>query len=478
MKKLLALLLALCMLLSMAACADNSTDDEDETKAKRKTKATQSQDKDDEDEPDNDKDDQDDKDDEDDQDGDGNEALREGLNVYEYQGLRFYLGDELDEPEDGWTANDDFDFRVESFSPDELEENFGEGIDSGDALLDSAIDLLESDDATIHDSGKKNGNCFIYAEYEEYDEQAVFGFYYKDGCAWIVNIYLEDDDKLEDALKYATICEVVGLPEQDDDDDDGDDEDYNAEAPDAEDVIASFSNGDCAIMICDFETSDFYGSTAKVYLQNNSNKTLLFVSDLAIIDGLSCGSNLYMTLQPGQSYYDEVYIDSPIPVGEDDLLYTDISIAFRVREEGNYTDDALEQTLRFYPMGENNATQYVRDIQDTDLLLLDNQYATIYLISSEIDDLWGYEGQLYIINKTDYVLDFYHGDATVNGKDADVIFLPTVLAHCSCYDELWFSSFEDLNITEVEEIEVTIIAYNGDMMYGNTLFEETVTFNP
>jgi hypothetical protein len=76
MKKLLAILLALCMVMSLAACG---AEDKDEEKEEKKTEATDSVDKDDKE----DKEDKEDKDDKGDEDADDSSNIAHVMQVYE-----------------------------------------------------------------------------------------------------------------------------------------------------------------------------------------------------------------------------------------------------------------------------------------------------------------------------------------------------------------------------------------------------------
>ncbi len=467
MKKLLALLLALCMLLSVAACAKDTADDD---KDEKKDKVTQSQD---------DKDDKDDadKDDKDDADkDDGNDSLREGLNAYEYQGLRVYLGDEMEEPEDGISYGDDMEFWVDAYTPEELEEYFGEGITSAQDLMDLALEEYEDDeDVEILDSGTKNGTVFVCALFE--GDYSVASVYYKDGYAWLLDIFFTDEDLVDTAIKYATICQIVGLPEEDDDQDYGDDEDDDEDIQLPTDVIATVENDSFVILVEDIDVNDFLGPTAKIYVENKSDKDLLFVADNAVADGVNVEATLYVTLEAGKSCYDELYISDPIPDGEEPLKFTDIAVNVTVREEDNYTDPAMEEVLRIYPNGEGNTELYVRQSKDTDVVLLDNEYVTIYLLSDEADETWGYSASLYMVSKTDLDLEFTCDEAIVDGAEASASISEMLSGNCCCFADLYFYDEDFEALTKADEISMTIEAREAGDWFGDAVFVGTINIS-
>lgn len=463
MKKLLALLLALCMLLSVAACAKDTADDD---KDEKKDKVTQSQD---------DKDDKDDKDDADKD--DGNDSLREGLNAYEYQGLRVYLGDEMDPLEDGYTFGNNMEISIEFHTPEEIEELIGETSISAGEILEVALDELmdEKDDAEILDSGKKNGVDFGYVTYD--GEYYVSSIYELDGYFWFMNILFEDEDLVDTAIKYATICQIVGLPEEDDDQDYGDDEEDDDAIQPPTDVIATVENDSFVILVEDIKVNDFLGPTAKIYVENKSDKDLQFVADNAVADGLNVEATLFVTLEAGESCYDELYLSDPIPDGEKPLKFTDIAVTITVREEDNYTDPAMEEVLRIYPNGEGNTELYVRQSKDTDVVLLDNEYVTIYLLSDEADETWGYSASLYMVSKTDLDLEFTCAEAIVDGAEASASISEMLSGNCCCFADLYFYDEDFESLTKADEISMTIEAREAGDWFGDAVFVGTINIS-
>ena len=462
MKKLLALLLALCMILTLAACSADNTD-EDEDNGKKKTKATK-------DKEENPNDEQEQPDD-----------LHEGLKAYEYEGLRFYLSDDFNKPIEGYAESGDMEIDVCWYDDEELESMFGESVNSSKSFMNAAKDSLEGENYDIVKKAAENDIWYIHAEHD--GEIYVYSFYYEDGYGWIVSLCLNEDADVEAAIKYATICEIVGTPNIEDDElEDDEDEDREPRPPVdvPTEVFTSVEGGGCLVSIVDIDTESFMGYTLNVYLQNNSDVDVLFTTGTTIVDGLQVGSTLYEMLAPGENCYAELVIeDYFIPEGEPELHYTNISVELIAREDGNYLDDPfINETVQFVSPYADTVIPYVREMQADDVVLLDNEYATIIQIGSEMDDFWGYSAYVYIINKTDLTLGFYSPAATINGKEADAIFVPEIAPGCGYYDDIFFSDYEELGVTQPEEIKVSLEGRDADNWSSDCLFTEEITLIP
>lgn len=456
MKKLLALLLALCMVLCLAACGDKD-DGED-----KKEKNTQSQD---------DKDDKDDKDDSD--------SLREGLTAFECDGLRLYAGDEFDIGTGGYAESEDMTIDTVYILKDEAEELAGYPVNSASDLVDFMVDMYEDSDeeyAELLERGVENKVDYLYIS-ENADEGTwyyVIGVYYQGGCFWRVNVSFEDESLADTAIKYATICEIVGLPEEDEEY--GDDEDENnAEAPNPADVIGSLETEDFRMLVCDIDTDGFMGPSAKLYVENKSGKELQFLSDTAIVDGLNCESTIFITLEAGKSCYDELYLTDPIPEGEPELKYSRIDVTVRITESENYTAPEQIGILTIYPNGQNNVEQYVRELKPTDVVLLDNDYITVYLIDERFSDMFGYTPVLYMVNKSGFDLEFTCDQSIIDGVEVEGYFSAVVSANGIAYGEISFFDAEDDFVAEAGDVMVTIVAKEVRDWFGDAIFEDTLT---
>lgn len=245
--------------------------------------------------------------------------------------------------------------------------------------------------------------------------------------------------------------------------------------------ITVVDNDDCLIRITGIDAKNFWGYTLNVYLENkSSDKKYRFSVDGASINGVSAEPLFSKEVAAGKKAMEEIsFMDDSLP----ELLgdFTDIMLAFRVHDADDWTaDDIVMETVHVYPFGEENAVRYVRQPQDTDTVIVDNDDLTVIVTGYDPDSLWGYSVNLYLVNKTDKALMFSVDDASVNGLMSDPFFATTVEAGTSAFSQLsWSDSeFEKNGITEVEEIEMNFRVHDADDWGADNLFEETVKLNP
>ncbi len=138
------------------------------------------------------------------------------------------------------------------------------------------------------------------------------------------------------------------------------------------------------------------------------------------------------------------------------------------------------ETVHVYPYGKDKATAFVRTPQSADKVLVDNDDITVIITGFEHDDFWGYTMKLFLVNKTDNTLMFSAKDVSVNGFMCDPYWATTVGAGKMKFATAYWSDsdFEKNGITTVEEIEMTIQAYDYDTWGDVFDFSKTVTVEP
>ena len=70
---------------------------------------------------------------------------------------------------------------------------------------------------------------------------------------------------------------------------------------------------------------------------------------------------------------------------------TDITFTLRVYPADDITEeDLLNQVCTIYPLGKDAVVPYIRETVDGEIVLFDNEYATMVIEGSKEDTLWGY----------------------------------------------------------------------------------------
>lgn len=156
-------------------------------------------------------------------------------------------------------------------------------------------------------------------------------------------------------------------------------------------------------------------------------------------------------------------------------------MTFRVYDSNDWTADAVaKETIHIYPYGEDKAVNFVREAQDSDNVIIDNDYVSVIVTGYEKDEIWGYTVNLFLLNKTDKNVMFSVDEASVNGFMADPFYATSVSAGKCAFSSMSWSdtTFEENSITEVETIEFKFRAYDEDNWSGDDFANETITLNP
>lgn len=245
--------------------------------------------------------------------------------------------------------------------------------------------------------------------------------------------------------------------------------------------ITVVDNEQCTIKITGIEPDNMWGYTLNAYLENKSDdKTYMFSVQNASVNGLQTDPLFATTVAAGKKSNEEINFSEDLSsYGLTD--FTDIQLTFRVYDNDDWmADDVALQTVHVYPYGEDKATTFVRESQSTDHVIVDNENVTIIVTGYDEDGIWGYTMHLYLVNKTDSEVMFSVDDVSVNGFMADPFWAASVAAGKAAFSDVSWSdsTFEDNDITTVEEIEMTWSVYNNEDWTQDDIYNETVVLNP
>lgn len=246
--------------------------------------------------------------------------------------------------------------------------------------------------------------------------------------------------------------------------------------------MVAVDNEECSIKITGIEEDNIWGYTLKVLLENKSvDKTYMFSVETAAINGVQCDPFFATEIAAGKKSNSEITFINDQLKENGITKYTDIELTFRVYDSNDFTADAVaRETIHIYPYGEDKAEMFVREAQDSDNIIIDNDYVSVIVTGYEKDGIWGYTVNLFLLNKTDKNVMFSVDEASVNGFMEDPFYAELVSSgKCAFSSMSWPSSiFEENDITEVETIEFNFRAYDSDDLFGNDFANEMITLNP
>lgn len=127
-----------------------------------------------------------------------------------------------------------------------------------------------------------------------------------------------------------------------------------------------------------------------MYLENKSSKrTYAFAALEAAINGVEVEPLLDVQVAPGEktnseiafteAALEEIGITIFSDIAENGITdLTDIELSIWVFDNDDEGWDAADvEGAHVYPYGKENATKFVRETQDTDEVIIDNEYATL-----------------------------------------------------------------------------------------------------
>lgn len=246
--------------------------------------------------------------------------------------------------------------------------------------------------------------------------------------------------------------------------------------------IVVVDNDECTIKITGIDSDNLWGYTLNAYMENkSSDKTYMFSVINGAVNGVQCDPFFATEVAAGKKTNEEItFSDSTLQ--ENGITdFTDIELSFRVYDSNDWSADSVaEETVHVYPYGEDNAVTFVREAQDSDNIIIDNEYVTVIVTGYEDDDIWGYTVNLFLLNKSDKEVMFSVSEASVNGYMVDPFYAESVTpGKCAFSSMSWSdSTLEENGITEIEEIEFLLRAYDSSDWMAEDFANEVITLNP
>ena len=237
----------------------------------------------------------------------------------------------------------------------------------------------------------------------------------------------------------------------------------------------------CTFKITAVDENNMWGYTLKAYLENKTDKNLMFSLDNVSVNGYMCDPFWASTVAAGMKSNEE------ISFSEDDFelngitSVTDIEFTLSVSDSDDWmADPIVDEVFFFYPQGEDAVVDYPRTAQADDIILFDDENCTMIVTGFDPNNIWGYTVKVFLENKTDKTLMFSIDNASVNGYMCDPFWASTVAAGKKCNAEVsWSESdFETNGITEVETLTLPITVYSYDDWASSDYINETYTVTP
>ena len=199
-------------------------------------------------------------------------------------------------------------------------------------------------------------------------------------------------------------------------------------------------------------------------VENKTDKTVYAFIDENKIDGYTVNEGFFgSTLEPGDVYEDSTYFYSDTLKALGITAIDELTIRFCVYEDNDYDNYITDNTVTIFPTGK--APQDVeypeRRTGENELVAVDNDQMTFIIIEDAEDEFYGYQLKCFLENKTLEPLSFQLTEITVNGEEADCYVYYTLNGGSKTYVDY---SLDDLKVdaADIEEVVFTLVAEDDE----------------
>ena len=211
---------------------------------------------------------------------------------------------------------------------------------------------------------------------------------------------------------------------------------------------------DLYFAIRDVKDNSALGYTWQVYVENRTDKNLMFSFERVAVNGVMCDPYWAEVIAAGKKGNCEiVWLRDSL----DQRQITDvrnIEFTLNVYNDDVYTEAPLmHDTFTVYPLGQDAAaaTKVVRKLTLADQILVDNKDCTVLVTGFEPDNSWGFVMNLYLVNKTDKDLIFSAEDSLINENPCYMYWTEIVTGGNAAYSSvLWEKG--DLDESEIQVV--------------------------
>ena len=234
--------------------------------------------------------------------------------------------------------------------------------------------------------------------------------------------------------------------------------------------------------IRDVKDDSALGYTWQVYVENRTDKNLMFSFERVAVNGVMCDPYWAEVIAAGKKGNCEiVWLRDSL----DQRQITDVrkvEFTLNIYNDDIYTEAPLmHDAFTVYPLGQDDSADknVVRKLTLADQILVDNRDCTILVTGFEPDNSWGYVMNLYLVNKTDQDLVFNVDDSWINDNPCFTYWTEIVTAGSAAYSSiLWEKAdLEESEIQVVRKISLPMLVYS-DQETEEALIDETFKIKP
>ncbi|MGX8688259.1 MAG: hypothetical protein ACSW8K_10735 [bacterium] len=260
-------------------------------------------------------------------------------------------------------------------------------------------------------------------------------------------------------------------------------EEKQEEAPAPAEDLSSYhqmlaESDDFKAELTGIDLNGMMGYTWNLYLENNTDKTLMYAAEDVSVDGIMCDSLFAEEVAPGKKANASL---SLLRTELNRYGITDptvVEMKLKIYDSNDWLADPLfYETVRVAPHGEEAViTKYFTHEGDT--VLVDNDSIGLYYMGTDPDALMGYAVYLGIENRTSDSLTFSADNVSVNGYMCEPYWTDTVAGGKIALSEVTWMKYilEGAGIEKVGSVEMDLTVYK-DFDIMNPVYKGTVSFS-
>ena len=256
--------------------------------------------------------------------------------------------------------------------------------------------------------------------------------------------------------------------------------------PDYSEVLVD--RDDLFFAIKEVRSDTTLGYTWKVYIENRTDKNLMFSFEKVSVNGVMCDPFWAEVITGGRKgNCDITWMRDALESRSIGDVY-EVNFTLNVYNDDDYTEAPLmRDPFTVFPMGEEKAVSEAEADREAragaivglNKVLVDNDICSIIVTGYEPDNVWGYAMHVYLQNKSGDDLVFSAENTSINGIMCDPYWAEVVASGKSAVSTiLWDqSSLAENNITQVSEISIPLKVYS-DKNIAEPYVDETIELTP
>lgn len=247
-------------------------------------------------------------------------------------------------------------------------------------------------------------------------------------------------------------------------------------------IIQLIDNDDVTVLITDIENNEHLGMQLRIQCVNKTDRALMFSWDMVSVCGYMYDPMWAEEVAPGKTVNSTIDLDTYALEKMGIISVDEITFTLRVFDSENWMEQPLVQDVfTIYPTGLTAETARfpARDVENGVVVAEDDNIRFV-IEWADAEDADAFTVYVYMENKTDRNLMYSWDMVSINDMMVDPFWATVVAAGKKACSEITFyrSELSDNGITDITNVEFTLLVSDYDDWEGGNLLETTFVYNP